>query len=401
MRFFKDFVLTLLTCAGVLLALEVGLRLAGAHYEASLYTSEDERGYALRPNSEGWSTAESDVYVRINSDGMRDHERPVLRPGHTLRVAVVGSSEADARQVHLEQTFESVLDRKLTGRFRLAGWQSDVLNFGVPGYTLSQEYLTLRNHVWKYDPQIVVFVFSAFQALKTTRGLFPEELKGAPVYVLQNGELEPDAITRATPPINPIRLRWKNHLSDWMNRVALLSLANSARSHVRRLVAGLLASGQEKSSPMAKSERWSYDPGDPEIRTEWAITEEFIRMMKRDCDGHRAEFWLVVVDNDMQSHPSLAERADYQRRLQLPSLNLVDQRLERLGEASGFPVLPLSVPLGDYAASHHTFLHGPLGSTTNAGHWNEIGHAQVGEAIARELLEHSPAARGLISPSLP
>jgi hypothetical protein len=190
MRFFRDLTLAGLVSVVAVVALEGGLRLAQSHYEASTYEPENERGSALRPNAEGWSTSESDVYVRINSDGMRDRERPFARPPHSLRVAVVGSSEVDARQVPLEKTFEAVMDRDLSQKIDPLGWHADVLNFGVPGYTYSQEYLTLHNHVWKYEPQIVILLFAAFPVLKTTRAFYPGELQGAPVYVLQDdGEL--------------------------------------------------------------------------------------------------------------------------------------------------------------------------------------------------------------------
>jgi hypothetical protein len=395
MRFSRDLLLTALTSAVVLLLLEGGLRLASVHYEGSFYENERERGYRLRPNSEGWSVVEKEVYLHINSEGMRDRERPAARPARTLRVAVVGSSEADASQVPFDRTFESVLNRDLSAWLRPAGRRADVLNFGVPGYTFSQEYLTLRNHVWKYDPQVVVLLFSAFPVLKTTRDLLPGELKGAPVYVFRGNELVPDAATLAAPPINQIRLRWKNRLSDWMNRSALLSLGNSARRHDGSLVAGMIPAEPKANSVWARTERWAYDSEDPDIQQQWRIAEEFLRMMKRECDRHGAEFWIAVADKEMQTDPGLAERAAYQRRMRLSSLDLVERRLERLGAASGIPVISLCVPLGAYAAAHNVFLHGPLGSPNHIGHWNEIGHEQVGHAIARNLIESSHAVRAV------
>jgi hypothetical protein len=65
------------------------------------------------------------------------------------------------------------------------------------------------------------------------------------------------------------------------------------------------------------------------------------------------------------------------------------------GSFDGIPVLALARPLGAYAASHGVFLHGPLPSRENSGHWNELGHAQAGHAITRELVAHSPAVPGV------
>jgi hypothetical protein len=405
MKFFRDLARAGLVTAAVLLVLESGLRLARVHYEASLYQPEQERAYSLRPNAEGWSVDEAEVYIRINSDGMRDRERPISRPPQTLRVAVIGSSEAEARQVPLEETFKEVLNRDLSRDLESRGWQADVLNFGVPSFTFSQEYLTLRNHVWKYTPQVVILLFSTRPVLKTTRGFAQSELQGAPVYVLEDGKLVPDAITRNAPTIHTGRLLWKNRISDWMNRSSLLSLLNEAVVKSRGLVAALrpLLQTASSSAPPQLTYRegtgdtWRYNPDLPEIQESWAITDAFIKAMKEDCDQHGAEFWIVAADLEMQSHPSLAERAVFQNRLGLPSLDLVDRHLKSLGAANAIPVLALSQPLGQYAASHDVFLHGSMTAKDNIGHWNEVGHEVVGHAIARELVTRSLVVRGIES----
>jgi len=402
MRFFRDLLLAGLATAAVILALEGGLRLARAHYEASLYEPESERGYALRPNAEGWSVEEAEVYLRINSDGMRDRERPIVRPPHTLRVAVIGSSEADARQVPLDKTFEAVMNRDLSRELEPGGGHADVLGFGAPGYTLSQEYLTLHNHVWKYEPQVVILLFSAFTVLKNTREFYPGELKGAPVYVLQSGgQLVPDAITRNTPLIDARRLLWKNRMSDWMNRSYLLCLLNAARIQSRGLMLMEKLRGRPpKVSPAPGVDPgWSYNPGQPEIEECWAIADAFVDAMKKDCGLHGAEFRIVTSDFAAQVHPSLEKRAAFQRSMGLSSLDLVDQRLERFGATRGIPVLALAGPLGAYAASHGVFLHGAPPSRDNGGHWNELGNEQAGHVIARELLARSPVVRAFIQVS--
>ena len=396
MRFFRDLLIAGATAFLVALALEGVLRATQAHFEASLYQPEDERGYSLRPNSEGWSTEETDVYIRINSDGLRDQERPIVRPPNTLRVAVIGSSEADARQVPLEKTFESVMKRDLSRALEPRGWHVDVLNFGVPGYTFSQEFLTLRNHVWKYQPQVVVLLFSAFPVLKNTREFYPGELKGAPVFNLHgDGELVPDEITRNTPPLNSGRVLWKNRISDWMNRSELLCLLNMVRVKAPLIIQGLRLRPRNFSNGV--SESWSYNPDQPEIRESWAIAEAFLRDMKTDCERHGAEFWIVASDLGMQVHPDLAARAAFQRRFHLASLDLVDRRVASFGAAHEIPVLALSRPLGEYAASHNVFLQGPLGSRNNEGHWNEIAHQIVGDSIAQALIVRSLAVLALES----
>jgi hypothetical protein len=390
MKFFRDLLLAGLGGIGTLMMAEVALRVAGGHYEASTYQREAERGYSLRPNSEGWSTEETDVYVKINSDGLRDHDRPIQRPARTLRIAVIGSSEAEGRQVPLEQTFEEVLRGELDRALESRGWQADVLNFGVPGYTLSQEYLTLQNHVWKYHPQVVILLFAGFSVLKNNREFYAGELKGAPVYILRDGKLVPDEISLSTPPPDPTRKLWKDRLSDLMNHSALLMMLNEA---AHKLQTGLPAPQGQEPFLSVFSKRGSYDPNLPETRELWVITDAFMKAMKQDCDAHGAEFWIVLENEAMQVHPSIAERNAFALRYGLSSLDLVDRRMQRFSEAEGIPLVALGGPLGEYAVSHNAYLHGSEIRRDNAGHWNPLAHRLVGHIIARQLLARSAAVR--------
>lgn len=400
MRFFRDLFLALLVTAFVVVALEGGLRVAGVHYDASLYEPDSERGYRLRPNAAGWNVSENECYIRINSDGMRDRERPVSRPPDTLRIAVIGSSEAEARQVPLEKTFEAVLDRRLAQKLEPLGHHVDVMNFAVPGYTCSQEYLTLHNHVWKYDPQIVMLSLSIFTILKNTRELYPGDPKGTPFYILRDGQLVPDSLTGAALPPDARRLHWKNLSSDWMNRSALLSLFNQARVELQKQEQAAVAKVKRKPGIAAASTIpadymtfWTYLPDLPATQQAWAIGEAFLEAMQKDCARHGAEFWIVITDEVMQSHPSLAERARFIREKHLPSLAAGDERVERFADAHEIPVIPLAPPLGDYAASHGIALHGFAHTPFNDGHWNELGHELAGNVIADQLLNRSSVVR--------
>ena len=418
MRFFRDLLFASLASAVFLLLLEGGLRLAHVHYQGSFYQLERERGFALRPNAAGWNVSENEVYVRINSDGMRDHERPIARPPATLRVALLGASEAEGRQVPLEKGFASVLNRNLDQKLAPLGHPVDVMNFAVNGYTFSQNYLTLHNHVWKYDPQIVILLVSVPNVFKNTRELNWGDPR-IPFYVLQNGKLVPDELTRSAPSPDPRRLYLKNCLSDLMNRSSLLSLFNEALNKAierlekqEQVVAGWMRGTTSSAAgplpPGGYEARWGYLPYLPETQQAWTIGEAFLDLMRQDCSDHGAEFWIVNVDEEIQAHPSLAERARFVSRLRIPSLEASDQRIQRFGEAHGIPVVLLAPPLGDYAASHGVALHGfpasPFNSDPwpfNTGHWNELGHEVVGTVIAQSLLQRSSVIRRWTSSATP
>jgi hypothetical protein len=406
MKFFSDLIRAALATCLMFAVMEAGLRLAGTHYESSTYQRETERGFGLRPNSQGWEVEEGDVYLTINSDGMRDKERPIERPPHTLRVAVIGSSEADARQVGFDDTFESVMSRDMTRSLAPRGWQADVLNFGAPGYTFSQEYLTLRDHVWKYQPQVVILLFSSFPVQKTTREFYPGDLGMVPVFELRNGNLEPDEITKQMPPVNLKRLRWTNRIADLMNTSYFLSLVNSSRVKVSELLPVWRARVKSFISPTptavapsdapSPSTVRSFNPYVPETQHAWDVTEAYFKAMKYQCDEHGAEFWIVTSDLGVQVDPDLSVRAAFQRSLGMNTLDAVDERIQRFGEAQGIHVFALAKPLSDYAIAHHAYLHGA--APDHGGHWNAIGNEQTGHALARELLDQSTEVRKALTP---
>ena len=109
------------------------------------------RGFSLLPNSEGvWSREKG--AVKINSDGLRDYEHTLEKPSNTIRIAILGDSYAEARSVNIKDTFWFKLNKNLESckSFR-KGKKIEILNFGVSEYGTTQQYLTLKNYVWKYD----------------------------------------------------------------------------------------------------------------------------------------------------------------------------------------------------------------------------------------------------------
>jgi hypothetical protein len=397
MRFFRDLALVLVAVLAAALIIEGGLRLAHARYEGSVYQSELERGYGLRPHAAGWSTSESQVWIEINSDGMRDREHTLTRSPDTLRVAMLDASEVESLTVPLAASVVTLMERRLDSVLRPERKHAEVLNFGVAGYTFSQDYLTLKNHVWKYNPQIVIVTISPYQILLNTRALFPGPTSGTPFYQIQNGHLVPDAETRAALPPNPRRQLLKNRLSDWMNHSNLLSLLNAAGrvnlpkrlAAIKAKFAGIRVQGAGRWPPPDYLSTWPYLPDLPETQTSWAIAEAFIDEMKQESDRHATEFWLVILDMG-QSHPDISKRNALAQKLGISSLDEADHRFERFCETHHIRVLPLAPPLAEYAASHHLAIRSGPG---HVGHWNELGHQLAARVITDTLVRDSPTLK--------
>jgi lysophospholipase L1-like esterase len=95
--------------------------------------------------------------IRVNSLGFRGGEIADLPPGGK-RVVVLGDSQAAAFEVPERQTYEAVLQRRLSTAL---GTPIQVINAGVRGYGTDQELLYYRKRVRQLDPDIVVLHLSA------------------------------------------------------------------------------------------------------------------------------------------------------------------------------------------------------------------------------------------------
>ena len=111
-RFLPKLALVLTSATITLVIAEIALRSVG-YSSPRFYTPDEDRGYALRPNAEGWYHREGASYVRINSAGLRDREHTKVKPPNTVRIAVVGDSYAEALQVPLENAFWYVMEQRL------------------------------------------------------------------------------------------------------------------------------------------------------------------------------------------------------------------------------------------------------------------------------------------------
>src|SRR4030095_10354965 len=90
--------LVLAGMAGGVLLSEITLRIVRFSYPP-FHRPDPLTGLSLRPNTSGWYGKEGHAYVTINSQGLRDRERPIEKPPSTYRILVLGDSYVEALQV--------------------------------------------------------------------------------------------------------------------------------------------------------------------------------------------------------------------------------------------------------------------------------------------------------------
>jgi len=386
-----------LICFGLLVGLiiaELALRVIGYSYP-EFYVTDDERGYALRPNASGWYRKENAVYVEINSAGLRDKPHSLAKPPDTLRIAIVGDSYAEALQVPLEAAFWSVLQNRLTTCAN--NKHIEVINFGVSGYGTAQELITLREQVWQYSPDIVLLAFTTNNdIIDNIREL--KKARDIPYFVYRGDQLTVDQSFRDTP-----EFRWRQspagRFGRWFRDHFRVVQAIIEGHRAIRLKLSAWRAPKTESAPAPVVDQNSVpslvaelgtdnfvylEPQDDTWKEAWRVTEGLIETMHNEVVSHNARFLVVTLSNGIQVVPNAKTRADFMKRFGASDLFYPDKRIKALGQKDSFEVINLGPDLLSYAEQNNVFLHG-FGSDLGSGHWNEKGHLVAGEILSQKM----------------
>jgi hypothetical protein len=367
---------------------EAALRIAGISYPV-FETFDELRGIALRPGKEGWYRKEGEAYIKLNSLGYRDTDHPAAKQPNAFRIAVLGDSFVEARQVALKDTFASHLGRNLIGCPALAGQQVEVLNFGVGGYATTEELLTWRQHVLRFSPDLVLLGFYAGNDVgenskQLTQGDGAQWRMPKPVHVFSNGELVLESSFR--------RSTWRRILYEGVHHSRLLEVLNEARRvwDVRKMKQA--AKQPQDNFEMGISKDVYAPPVDAAWRDAWLITDALLGQMKGEVTATGARFAVTTVTMSEQVHPDPKVRTAVERRLGVDNLLYPEQRIAEIGQKHGFPVIRLAEPLQTVATRDRVFLHGFKNTVMGFGHWNENGHSEAGRVLAKEVCDKVLAA---------
>jgi hypothetical protein len=383
----------LLIVASLVIALvicEVGLRLLGIGYP-DFFDYDRYVGSQLRPGISGYYLQEGGGYVSINSDGMRDREHALKHPPHTLRIAVLGDSFAEAMQVNQDQTFWAIMEKELQGCTNLHGRRVEVLNFGEAGFGTAQELLALRHRVWKYSPDVVLLAFFTGNDVadnSPSMMQFPYN----PYFTLEDGKLVlHDQLTRKRWEEEQQNKSWGGAFKQWRQdhfRIfQVLQRGEKALkiwwSQPRRT--GQAAAGPSVSEP-GLSESIYRQPASKVWQDGWQVTEALLVQMRDEVAARGAKFSVVVLSTGAQVDPDPAARAAFAKSLGVKDLFYPDHRLEKFCQEENIPILLLAPAFQQYATTHHVYLHGFKGNL-GGGHWNQNGHRLAGDMISKWLCE--------------
>jgi hypothetical protein len=396
---------------------EIGLRLGGVSYP-NFYQFDGDLGSSLRPGAEGWWQREGQAFVRINSAGLRDREHVLSKPDHTLRIAVLGDSYAEAVQMPMEDAFWSVLERELKDCPKLESWIPEVINFGVSGYGTAQELLMLRHRVWSYSPDIVILAFVTGNDIRNNSRVLEQEDR-KPYFIFENDQLVADLSFRESFGFRLRQTNFARQMYRLMNSSRVFQVfseaqrivkAGNADIHAYGLGIGAVNAAENEVHEDPQATPWEgqaeagldatvyAEPRDRVWKDAWRVTEGVITMMRDEVGKKGAKFMLVTLSNSPQVHPDPVVRRSFAKHLAVPDLFYPDMRILELGKRQGFEVLTLAPMFQAYAQEHNAFLHGFDNSGIGIGHWNREGHRLAGKFIAEKVCSDiSPSMTGQLA----
>lgn len=415
---FKRWVAVTLTLAlllgGIVLGLavvEIGLRIAGVEYK-TFYTFDRQRGWAGRPYAAGWVHDEGEAYIQYNSEGFRDREYSLVKPENTIRIALLGDSFTEARQLPQAQGIAAVIERELKNCPTLASRDVEVMNFGVNGYGTDQELIALQEKVWKYSPDFVLLNFyPGNDVINNSRTLTEKMVSQTamdnsalmkPYFVERDGDWVIDDSFVNMDIYRSQKSSWHQVYLQVQDHLRILQLLKQAKyalplPHQDNKKQDLqLGSKSATLSPFTDPE-WQNllkqtellvhnTATDPEWEEAWQLTEGLIRSIHNEAIAKKANFAVVTVTTALQVNPDPNVR-HAQEVSGLTDWFYPEKRLAALGEREGFTTINLGQSFQAYAEQNNVCLHGFDNTFRCDGHWNALGHQLAGEIVAKTLCQ--------------
>jgi len=153
-----NFALVVGTCVAVVVALELVVRIFDPQ-PTNRYRFSPVSFYEPMPGARFvYRRREFSVPIEYNAFGMRDRERRTERASNEVsRIALVGDSQVEAKEVPFDSTLGQRLERAL--QKALPSRPIEVLNLGVSGYGTVATRARYQHLGVRFRPDIVVYLF--------------------------------------------------------------------------------------------------------------------------------------------------------------------------------------------------------------------------------------------------
>lgn len=209
-----------------------------------------------------------------------------------------------------------------------------------------------------------------------------------PYFIYQDGELVLDDSF-----LNKFKSRWMGSvLGDWwftsLPKSRVLQLLVKFSNYFSHQKKGSDWEVRKKARRMHEqgldSEVYS-PPSDPLWNEAWRITEDLVRLIKKEVTEHNAILMVATLSNSAQVNPNPNERKNYSDSFGVEDLLYPDRRIQHLARKEAIEFVMLAPRLQAWAQEHGVCVHGFENADPCGGHWNENGHRLAGAIIAENI----------------
>ena len=382
-RFWQKIAILVLAIFVSVVFFELLLRLTSAEPEnLAKLKSSSLFLYENKPNAQftyGGERGEFNIEIKINNYGFRDEEFSKERPEGVYRIAVLGDSHEEALQVSLYDTWQKIMAAKLG---QSLGIKVETYNFGISGYGTDQQWLTLKEKVWQFSPDLVILAFSPNDIGDTYKNKLVRLKEGKIDVISAQERAGGNFLGRL------LRNTYVYHLVVKVSSVNQLS--KRVVDKIRVKILGFppegrfyLSDAQLVSGPFEVIASQKNPP--KEVIETWQLVVALLADMKKQAQDHGAEF-LVTINiprNQVDEADWDKLRNQYHLDKESSMAYQINEVLSQMTNESGVTFYDPRLDATNWKEDKG-ILHFPVD-----GHFNQNGHIFMGEKVADFILSNN------------
>ena len=307
---------------------EVGLRLISPGYSPmslDIYRLDEHGVLGMRPHlTRRHLTAEWDVTVALNVDGLRDRDQPVNSSGGTI--LAVGDSFAFGWGVELADTFLYRVEEA----FRPEAVR--VIKAGIPGTGTSDQLLWLQHYGPRFQPGLVIVsLFIGNDFVDVQKGGVTQQ------FIVKDGLMEKKSVDGKPP-------SWHQAVISKLKRSSFLAqrIAELVWRYERKIDAQ-----HRQHAGLEARDPWLWEfykvhlrPAPPETPTDFELTLQALDGIHQWCAQRQTSMLLLVIPRSMQIYDWELERWKQSFKVQTEQLD-IDQPQRELTDWATRKQVPL------------------------------------------------------------
>lgn len=384
----------ILICGSLLFGLAASAGVAEVYYrhmERSFgltpgchWIADPATGFTNPPNRQCRNvTAEYDTSVAYNSDG---YASPEFNPDpHACTVMALGDSHTLAIGVSSGEAWPNVVESRLKPNFQRP---FQVINMGVAGYSVGQEYSSMEKYIGKYKPRHVVLGLSMatdFYDIRTPSqgGFIYGSVFTRPYWDVENGVLllkPAPALPSAGGAVAPSAPQPRKKLI--MSVKAFFEIHSALYRAIYRGAIGQYGVRLMRNfgvNPWPNADSVLARNLDPVDQHSWLIVEKLFEQFHNVLSKQGVGFTLVIIPYLPQVYDSVWDRTFASSPGQFDRF-AANKRLDQICRRYGLDCLDLTQPFIDAARSSGKWLH-----HRQDAHPTREGQALIGKLVAEHL----------------